>query len=249
MHVKKTLVISFITTILSYNAVAADRKYTVIEPPFKETDFYPSTNRITVPSKCKNPTSWVSIDLNHLPAFRKESDIFDVKQGTRLALNRCVLLYMGVEKSDLTTDFTESKLIDSLDLIDLKTCSASERMFLLQTLVKSGSIKAVKKLTTVLQADYKGELENYCPLMRTLGEKIDRPIFWLAAIVTRWDTTRVPDSNYSEIEAYLCDILCPTNEAFVNGRMITRDQYVANVNEWKKNENSRLEKTRYKVTS
>ena len=235
---KASLLLLGLVIPLSQVALSTDQ-YTIVRPPFDQNDYYPLTNQIAVPSKNKIPqTSWIGVDLENLPSFNS-SEVFDTELGLKEAIEHCMLSYEGSIKSSMDRDVVEQKLMTLLDMINLGKWDSVQRMTLLEKLVMSGCVKAVKKLTDSLVKDYREELDKFCDIMKEDGATSERPIFWLAAIVTPRDLSRVPKSNYQDIEKYLCNILCPTNQAFVNGVTVTRDQYVEDIKKKKQKESAR----------
>lgn len=159
--------------------------------------------------------------------------------------------YSGISFTYVDNEIIEPHLLKVLDLLDLNYYSISpRRLNLLEMLIKSGCLEGVKKLTERLLHEYPDELPQYCTIMKKAGyTNHDNPIFWLPAITTRWDTKRVPEKKYHEIEEYLVGKLCPSGTATVNGNEVNREQYVENINQWKTRANKRLGKNRYTLTS
>lgn len=188
--------------------------------------------------------------LEELDKFKQDphrGDLIQRENFQRIlkeSLDDAIPHYMGYyPQSSAPKDEVEKDLLIYIEAINFKRLSPIDRMTSMEAIVKSGSVKAVESLTQVLLK----ELPSYSEIMKEAGAPNDVPIFWLPAIVTRWDEEKVPDKNYREIEEYLCKILCPEGKAEVQGKVVTRDEFVNGTNEWKVNKNRELGSNRYQL--
>lgn len=120
-----------------------------------------------------------------------------------------------------------------LNHLNFSKLDKSERIYLIDSAIKFGSIELVKiitnifiqlKLTDDITIPYAGH-----------GEHPYRPVFWLAAVTTR--LPNVPPENYKTIENYLCTTFSIPDVVMINGLSVTRDEYVHAVNKWKQTQN------------
>lgn len=194
----------------------------------------------------KKTPLYLPVDACTSPTICKKA-----QTGLCHALNDVSLFYAGAYITDVKKERVESHMLKLLDYIDLEYSDdpspSVSRMYLMENIIKTGSIEAVKKLTGRLLAEYPSELADHNNIMKKERE-YDRPIFWLAAIVTRCNLDRVSEENYRQIEHYLCELLCPMDRAVVNGKTTTRAEYVAAVNRWKEEQNKLLGKQLYHST-
>jgi hypothetical protein len=167
----------------------------------------------------------------------------------KCALDNAILHYVG-EFPDCRTPKKEIQkdLRILIEAINFEEFDPSERMLYWQYMVKSGCFKAVKKLTQILRDLNSEELFHYNKILTEAGYPQSHvPIFWLPAIVTRWDEENVPDKNYQNIEKYLCSIFCPSGKAKVMDQVVDRERFVEEVNQWKLDENKKLGKERHQL--
>lgn len=185
----------------------------------------------------------------------------EVQKGLVASLNHALCYYAGYyTRTPVTCKQVEAHILKLLDLIDWHNLKGKEeprieRLMLFEGVVKSGCKTAVVKLTEKLIPYCKEDLTNRDQVFKEALKKrgktleVERPIFWLAAICTRWDPERVPDSSYREIETYLTQLLCPPSGiVMLYGQPTTREQYIAKINEWKQKENEKFGIKRYQLT-
>lgn len=171
------------------------------------------------------------------------SVIFVSKEEIRLRLYNSLVndsvFYSGYYCTNVGTETIESHMLNSLDMLDLSCLEETSWVYALESLVKSGCVNAVKKMISRFKKYNKEScLHNFDKIRREHFSKRgvnknDRPIFWLAAIVTRWDADRVPERNYEMIENHMCSLLCPTGMAEVDGMLVSRNEYISAINNWK----------------
>lgn len=125
---------------------------------------------------------------------------------------------------------------NKLEPIHLSTFEKPLRIDLMDTAIKVGCLPLVKFLAERFIADgFENDIK--IPYEQHV-EHAYRPVFWLAAVVTR--PPQVPESNYNEIEEYLCKRFDIPKKVEINGHTVTRDEYVAYVNDWKKERNQSI---------
>lgn len=161
------------------------------------------------------------------------------------SLENALLHYSGhyLNSNALKKD-VENDILIYIVAINFEKLEPLDRMLYMQNTVKSGCVNAVMSLAKILLNISKNELSNYSEIINTPDTA---PLFWLPAVVTRWDESKVPDKNYKEIENYLCKLLCPEGKAKINGEIVTRNEYVKAVNNWKVEKNKQLGRDRYQL--
>ena len=123
------------------------------------------------------------------------------------------------------------EILSDFNHLNLSHYPVGERIYLIDTAVKAGNLEIVKALTE------KFEKEGYADDIRIPSkdnmEHPYRPVFWLAAIVTR----HLPKENYQAIEKYLCEHFKISDQIKINGKMTTRTQYLTSIDKWKHEKN------------
>jgi hypothetical protein len=123
-----------------------------------------------------------------------------------------------------------------LQNLNLSQIQKPRRILLIDTAIKIGNVQLVQAIADKFEA--KGFSDDIrIPYAEHL-EHPYRPVFWLAAVTTGFETT--PTENYVKIEKYLCEKFAIPNSVVIDGKSITRDEYVQVVTEWKQAENIRL---------
>jgi hypothetical protein len=124
-------------------------------------------------------------------------------------------------------------LISDVKQLKLKNYEKKLRILLIDTVIKFGNVELVKTLAT------KFKKEGFADDIKTPAaenpEHPYRPVFWLAAIITR--QPHVPLENYRAIERYLCENFGITKTININGKLVTREKYLAGVELWKHKQN------------
>ncbi|OJW50553.1 MAG: hypothetical protein BGO67_05620 [Alphaproteobacteria bacterium 41-28] len=233
-----------------------DTKKRMYTPPFlppalsKKQNLYESASSIF--------DKHIRVDVSSVQELRLwKSDPFkgdliarkNFQDTLKYALENTINHYAG-QLSDFMTPKKEIQkdLRILIEAINFEEFDPSGRMLYWQYMVKSGCFKAVKKLTQVLMEIKSEELFNYNKILtEACFAQSHVPIFWLPAIVTRWDEETVPDKSYQDIEKYLCNIFCPSGKAIIMDQEVDRNQFVEEVNKWKISENKRLGKDRYQL--
>lgn len=140
------------------------------------------------------------------------------------------------EKPDQQRINAVETILRYLQNLDLSRIQKPQRILLIDTAIKIGNVQLVKAIADKFQA--KGFSDDIrIPYAEHL-EHPYRPVFWLAAVTTGFETT--PAENYVQIEKYLCEKFGIPDSVVINGNPITRDEYVQAVTEWKRGENIRL---------
>ncbi|VVC75229.1 hypothetical protein AQUSIP_05170 [Aquicella siphonis] len=127
-------------------------------------------------------------------------------------------------------------ILRELKILDLSGIDKRERICLIDSAIKFGSMELVTAITEKyialgLQDDIRVPYENH-------GEHAFRPVFWLAAVATR--LPGIPEENYNAIEKYLCEKFNIPVTVVIDGTAITRDEYVKAVTAWKQQQNAKL---------
>jgi hypothetical protein len=133
-------------------------------------------------------------------------------------------------------DATLRTVINMLPDLNLNKLDKAERIALIDTAIKFGSLDLVKIIAEKYIAlgfkdDIRIPYEGH-------GEHPYRPVFWLAAICTR--QPNIPVENYDKIEAYLCQKFDIPSSVNIDGVNVTRNEYVQIINEWKQAKNLEL---------
>lgn len=144
----------------------------------------------------------------------------------------CMQDFMQPGKQGVTLD----TVINMLPDLRLNKLDKAERIALIDTAIKFGSLDLVKiiaekYITHGFADDIRLPYEGH-------GEHPYRPVFWLAAICTR--LPNIPVENYDKIEMYLCQKFNIPSSVNIAGTNVTRNEYVQIINEWKEAKNLEL---------
>ncbi|RDI43771.1 hypothetical protein [Aquicella lusitana] len=131
----------------------------------------------------------------------------------------------------------EKKLVELFSIhigsLNLKKFSQSERLLFIDTAVKSGNLEVVKMAAEkFIKEGYEDDIRIPS---KDNPEQPFRPVFWLASIVSR--QPGIPAENYRAIEEYLCQKFNIPNTVNINGKNVTRKEYLAGVELWKHSQN------------
>ncbi len=172
-----------------------------------------------------------------------------LQNGVESSLNDCICVYSGYLVTPQAGDpKVEAHMLFLVrTLLNFELLTPVNRQALLAGVVKSGSLELVKVCIEKMLALDRRELENHCQILKLSPDSFEVPIFWLPAVCSRWNESKVPDQAYVEIENYLCNLLCPQGTAILYGKLVTRDEFVRNVNVWKVAQNKKLGRNRHQL--
>lgn len=127
-------------------------------------------------------------------------------------------------------------ILEDIKILRLRDYPENERILLIDTVIKFGNVDLVKALARKFKKEGFSDDIRYPSAENP--EHPYRPVFWLAAIITR--QPHVPLKNYRDIENYLCRKFAVPKVVQIRDEFITREQYLAEVDAWKHCENIRL---------
>jgi len=127
-------------------------------------------------------------------------------------------------------------ILADVQKLKLKKYEKKLRILLIDTVIKFGHVELVKTLARKFKQE--GFSDDIKIPAAENPEHAYRPVFWLAAIITRQE--HVPLENYRAIEAYLCKKFDIPKLVKIDGEKITREEYLADVELWKHMQNVRF---------
>ena len=129
-----------------------------------------------------------------------------------------------------------SSILIDISMLNLDQLSIQDRIYLFDLAVKLANIKVIKALSQ-LYIDQGFQSDITVP-SKDNQEYPYRPVFWLASIVTRQPA--ITSETYSAVEKYICETFKIPEVVNINGKNITRQEYIAGIEKWKHENNIRL---------
>lgn len=208
--------------------------------------FWKKSLKQHIRGKIKSSSEKSTTNSKAMPIQHHKSNDVSSEEVSELALNLQdkMLMVSGAPlkyNPDLEAEFKKkgSELIINeiniaIEKLDLKKLTKKQRIYLIDTAVKSGELTIVKHLAEkFILAGFKTDITN--PSEENIEQPF-RPTFWLPSIINRYKDK----SAYRAIENYLCERFNIGDPVEINGKKITRKNYIEEVNRWKHDKNFAL---------